>query len=238
MAGIVGSGAMAPGFSAAADGTRDGARLEVAELGDLAEQGGAVLDKSGATRRESSRFVTSVSRTQGKDDTSGSVVDSTSRGCLTWRDRTGANTRKAIYGPLASPRSCRDGAQPSRRSCSSFSSSRTVSVFSCPRRAKGQAAECDAANGPRSAAAENRTSTPATRAQVGSTRRGAKKVAGNSLRWLEGHRRVWPRSGSRSARSSWCGTGESRRPRRVPPLRLLSHSLNARLLTSSLTLTW
>jgi hypothetical protein len=42
-------GAMAPGFSAAADGAGDGARLEVAEFRDLSEQSGAVV-KQGQKR--------------------------------------------------------------------------------------------------------------------------------------------------------------------------------------------
>jgi hypothetical protein len=40
---------MAPGFSAAADGAGDGARLEVAEFSDLSEQIGAVV-KQGQKR--------------------------------------------------------------------------------------------------------------------------------------------------------------------------------------------
>jgi hypothetical protein len=44
--GIAGPGAMASGFSAAAECTGDGAWLEVAEFGDLAEQLESLVDKS------------------------------------------------------------------------------------------------------------------------------------------------------------------------------------------------
>jgi hypothetical protein len=47
MAGVVGSGAMATGFSAAAEGTGDGTRLEVAEFRDLPEQREPVVEKRG-----------------------------------------------------------------------------------------------------------------------------------------------------------------------------------------------
>jgi hypothetical protein len=47
MAGVVGSGTMATGFSAAAEGASDGTRLEVAEFRDLPEQREPVVEKSG-----------------------------------------------------------------------------------------------------------------------------------------------------------------------------------------------
>jgi hypothetical protein len=45
MSGIAGLGAMASGFSAAANCTGDGTWLEIAEFRDLPEQRGSVVDK-------------------------------------------------------------------------------------------------------------------------------------------------------------------------------------------------
>jgi hypothetical protein len=84
--GVVGSGAMAPRFSAAPGSISDGAGLEIAELRNLLENGGSVVDqgrewvrhgvslsysiisfKNKGAKKENSRILTSMSRTLGFD---------------------------------------------------------------------------------------------------------------------------------------------------------------------------